>query len=155
MAGSWRGIVVSLRVRARGLTAATSGSLPSAPMGLPARILLAEDQASVAAPVVGRLTEAGHAVTWVRQMRDLRKAMADAPPDLLLLDTTLDTDGLEYFQALRFAPEHPRAGVVILTPPGDMRTKERAQQLGAAAVLAKPVDGDALVAVVGDLLSMI
>lgn len=155
MAGSWRGIAVSLRVRARVLTFAASGSLPSAPMGVPARILLAEDQASVAAPVVGRLTEAGHAVTWVRQMRDLRKAMGDAPPDLLLLDTTLDTDGLEYFQALRFAPEHPRAGVVILTPPGDVRTKERAQQLGAAAVLAKPVDGDALVAVVGDLLSMI
>jgi len=124
-------------------------------MGVPARILLAEDQASVAAPVVSKLVEAGHEVRWVREMRQLRKQMADIPPDLLLLDTTLDTDGLEYFQAIRFAPEHPRAGVVILTPPGDIRTKERAQQLGAAAVLAKPLDGDALVAVVGDLLSMI
>ena len=124
-------------------------------MGVPARILLAEDQASVAAPVVSKLVEAGHEVRWVREMRQLRKQMADIPPDLLLLDTTLDTDGLEYFQAIRFAPEHPRAGVVILTPPGDIRTKERAQQLGAAAVLAKPLDEDALVAVVGDLLSMI
>jgi DNA-binding response OmpR family regulator len=124
-------------------------------MGVPARILLAEDQASVAAPVVSKLVEAGHEVRWVREMRQLRKQMADVPPDLLLLDTTLDTDGLEYFQAIRFAPEHPRAGVVILTPPGDVRTKERAQQLGAAAVLAKPLDGDAVVAVVGDLLSMI
>jgi DNA-binding response OmpR family regulator len=130
-------------------------SLPSAWMGTRARILLAEDQASVAAPVVGKLKEAGHEVRWVRQMRDLRREMDDHPPDLLLLDTTLDTDGLEYFQAIRFAPEHPPAGVVILTPPGDRRTKERAQQLGAAAVLAKPLDGDALVAVVGDLLSMI
>lgn len=124
-------------------------------MGVPARILLAEDQASVAAPVVSKLVEAGHEVRWVREMRQLRRQMADVPPDLLLLDTTLDTDGLEYFQAIRFAPEHPRAGVVILTPAGDIRTKERAQQLGAAAVLAKPLDGDALVAVVGDLLSMI
>jgi DNA-binding response OmpR family regulator len=124
-------------------------------MGTPARILLAEDQASVAAPVVTRLHEMGHQVRWVRQMRELRREMADWPPDLLLLDTTLDTDGLEYFQAVRFAPEHPPAGVVILTPPGDLRTKERAQQLGAAGVIAKPIDGDALVAVVGDLLSMI
>jgi DNA-binding response OmpR family regulator len=124
-------------------------------MGTPAQILLAEDQASVAGPVVSSLTEAGHEVTWVRQMRDLRRAMDDTPPDLLLLDTTLDTDGLEYFQALRFAPEHPPAGVVILTPQGDARTKERAQQLGAAAVLAKPVDGGQLVAVVGELLSMV
>jgi two-component system, OmpR family, response regulator len=124
-------------------------------MGTHAKILLAEDQASVAGPVVSSLAGAGHEVTWVRQMRDLRRAMDDDPPDLLLLDTTLDIDGLEYFQALRFAPEHPRAGVVILTPTGDVRTKERAQQLGAAAVLAKPVDGEALVAVVGDLLAMI
>jgi DNA-binding response OmpR family regulator len=124
-------------------------------MGTRARLLLAEDQASVAAPVVASLKEAGHEVRWVRQMRDLRKSMTDHPPDLLLLDTTLDIDGLEFFQALRFAPDHPPAGVVILTPPGDIRTKERAQQLGAAAVLAKPIDGDTLVAVVGDLLSMI
>ena len=124
-------------------------------MGTPARILLAEDQASVAAPVVSRLNEAGHEVRWVRQMRELRREMADNPPDLLLLDTTLDTDGLEYFQAVRFAPEHPPAGVIMLTPPGDLRTKERAQQLGAAAVLPKPLDGDTVVAVVGDLLSMI
>jgi DNA-binding response OmpR family regulator len=124
-------------------------------MAVPARLLLAEDQASVAAPVVSRLVEAGHQVRWVRQMRELRKQMDDDPPDLLLLDTTLDIDGLEYFQAVRFAPEHPRAGVIIFTPAGDVRTKERAQQLGAAAVLAKPLDCDALVAVVGDLLSMI
>ena len=117
--------------------------------------MLAEDQASVAADVVRRLHEAGHEVRWVRQMRELRTVIAAWPPDLLLLDTTLDTDGLEYFQAVRFAPEHPRAGVVILSPPGDRRTKERAQQLGAAAVLAKPIDGDTLVSVVGDLLSMI
>jgi DNA-binding response OmpR family regulator len=124
-------------------------------MAMPARILLAEDQASVAAPVVSRLTEAGHQVRWVRQMRDLRKQMSEYSPDLLLLDTSLDIDGLEYFQAVRFAPEHPPAGVIILTPQGDLRTKERAQQLGAAAVLAKPLDGDTVVAVVGDLLSMI
>lgn len=120
-----------------------------------ARILVAEDEASIAAPVVARLTEAGHEVRWVRQMRDLRRVMGEDPPDVLLLDTTLDTDGLEYFQAVRFAPEHPRGGIVVLTPPGDVRSKERAQQLGAAAVLAKPLDGDAVVAVVGDLLSMI
>ena len=120
-----------------------------------ARLLLAEDQASVAAPVVKALSDAGHRVAWVRRMRDLRRAMAETPPDLLLLDTTLDTDGLEYFQALRFAPEHPRAGVVVLTPERDVHTKERAQQLGAAAVIAKPIDGEWLVAVVGDLLSMV
>ena len=124
-------------------------------MASPARILVAEDEASVATPIVNRLLRAGHEVRWVRQMRELRPEMVAFVPHLVLLDTTLEVDGLEFFQAMRFAPGHPPAGMIILTPAGDVRTKERAQQLGAAAVMSKPIDEDALAAVVGDLLSMI
>ncbi len=118
-----------------------------------ARILLAEDQASVAQPVLNVFTNSGHDVRWVRAVREVRAQLSEFSPDVLILDTTLDTDGLELFQALRFAPEHPPAGVIILTEPGDISTKERAQQLGAAAVLAKPVRSDELVEVVEDLLT--
>ena len=118
-----------------------------------ARILLAEDQASVAQPVLNVFTNSGHDVRWVRAVREVRAQLSEFSPDVLILDTTLDTDGLELFQALRFAPEHPPAGVIILTEPGDISTRERAQQLGAAAVLAKPVRGDELVEVVEDLLT--
>jgi DNA-binding response OmpR family regulator len=120
-----------------------------------ARILLAEDQATVAQPVVSRITAMGHEVHWVRAVRQVRAELSDFAPDLLILDTTLDTDGLELFQALRFSPDHPPGGVVILTEAGDIPTKERAQQLGAAAVLAKPLHGDELVEVVEDLLTYI
>lgn len=120
-----------------------------------ARILLAEDQASVAQPVMSRFTGLGHDVHWVRAVREVRAELNEFAPDVLILDTTLDTDGLELFQALRFSPEHPPGGVVILTEPGDVPTRERAQQLGAAAVLAKPLQGDELVEVVEDLLTYI
>ena len=120
-----------------------------------ARILLAEDQASVAQPVLNLFNDIGHDVRWVRAVREVRTQLNDFSPDVLILDTTLDTDGLELFQALRFSPELPPAGVVILTEPGDIGTKERAQQLGAAAVLAKPLRGDELVEVVEDLLTYI
>jgi DNA-binding response OmpR family regulator len=120
-----------------------------------ARILLAEDQASVAQPVVQRFAGTGHEIRWVRAVREVRAQLSDFSPDVLILDTTLDTDGLELFQALRFAPEHPPGGVVVLTEAGDTPTKERAQQLGAAAVLAKPVNGDELVDIVEDLLTYI
>ena len=119
------------------------------------RILLAEDQASVAQPVMSRFTGLGHDVRWVRAVREVRAELNEFAPDVLILDTTLDTDGLELFQALRFSPEHPPAGVVILTEPGDIPARERAQQLGAAAVLAKPLQGDELVEVVEDLLTYI
>lgn len=120
-----------------------------------ARILLAEDEASVAQPVIDRFTDAGHDVHWARAVRHVRAELPAFAPDVLILDTTLDTDGLELFQAIRFAPEHPPAGVVILTPPGDVKTRERAQQLGAAAVLSKPLQGDELLDVVEDLLTFI
>jgi DNA-binding response OmpR family regulator len=120
-----------------------------------ARILLAEDEQRHAAPIVERLTKVGHAVRWVKAMRDVRAAMTEVKPDVLLLDVTMDTDGLEFFQAIRFAPEHPPAGVIVLTESGDTATRERAQQLGAAAVLMKPIDGDALVETLDDLLSFV
>lgn len=120
-----------------------------------ARILVAEDQASVAEPILGRFTDLGYTTRWARAVRDARRELQDFSPDVMVLDTTLDTDGLELFQAIRFAPEHPPAGVVILTEPGDVPTRERAQQLGAAAVLMKPVSGEELVDVIEDLLTFI
>jgi len=120
-----------------------------------ARILLAEDEAKVAQPVVERFAEIGHDVRWARAVREVRAELPAFSPDVLILDTSLDTDGLELFQAIRFAPDAPRGGVVILTEPGDVETRERAQQLGAAAVVSKPIQGDELVDVVEDLLSLI
>jgi DNA-binding response OmpR family regulator len=121
----------------------------------PARILVAEDEANVAQPVIERFSDIGHQVRWARAVREVRAELPTFSPDVLILDTTLDTDGLELFQAIRFAPEAPPGGVVILTEPGDVGTRERAHQLGAAAVISKPIQGDELVNVVEDLLSII
>jgi DNA-binding response OmpR family regulator len=121
----------------------------------PARILLAEDEAKVAQPVLQRFTDIGHEVHWVRAVREVRAELPAFSPDLLILDTTLDTDGLEFFQAIRFAPDAPPAGVIVLIEPGDVGTRERAHQLGAAAVISKPIDGDELVEAAEDLLSLV
>ena len=116
---------------------------------------LTEDEAAVAQQVINRFTVRGHDVHWAKAVREVRAELPIFEPDVLILDATLDTDGLELFQALRFAPEHPRAGVVILTAAGDIGARERAQQLGAAAVMMKPVRNDELVEIVEDLLTYI
>jgi len=126
-------------------------TVPSAP----ARILVAEDEAKVAQAVIECFAGSGHDVRWARAVREVRAELPVFAPDVLILDTTLDTDGLELFQAIRFAPDAPRAGVVILTEPGDVRTRERAHQLGAAAVISKPIQGDELVDAVEGLLSLV
>ena len=123
--------------------------------GTSAIILLAENQATVAAPISTRLNVAGHKVHWVKTIREARVELVARPWDVLLLDTSLETDGLEFFQAIRFAPEHPPGGVVMITEPGDVHAKERAHQLGAAAVLTKPIDAEELATVVTDLLAFI
>jgi DNA-binding response OmpR family regulator len=120
-----------------------------------ARILVAEDQAAVAQQIINRFTLLGHDVRWAKAVREVRAELSSFQPDVLILDATLDTDGLELFQAIRFAAEHPRAGVVILTAAGDVGARERAQQLGAASVMMKPVRNDDLVEIVEDLLTYI
>lgn len=120
-----------------------------------ARILLVEDENAPARTASSTLEALGHTVHWVRSVREARQQLRDAAWDVLLLDVSLDSDGLEFFQALRFAPEHPRGGVVIMTEPGAVQTKERAKQLGAAGVVAKPLVPDQLAAVVEELLAFI
>ncbi|MGI8848175.1 MAG: response regulator [Candidatus Dormibacteria bacterium] len=119
------------------------------------RILVAEDEASVATPVISHLSGRGHDVRWVRAVREMRAEITDYSPDVLVLDVTLDTDGLEFFQAIRFAPECPPGGVVVLTEEGNVPMRERASQLGAAAVLPKPLDAAEVTTVIEDLLALI
>lgn len=107
----------------------------------------------MAQAAVGQLAAAGHEVRWTRTAREGRVALREHPPDVLILDVTLEIDGLELLQALRFAPDAPPAGIVVLTEQTDVHSRERARQLSAAAVVAKPLHGDELTSVVGELIS--
>ena len=120
-----------------------------------ARILLAEDEVIVARPLILALREGGHEVRWVRAVRELRTELPAFSPQLLLLDVTLDTDGLEFLQAIRFTADCPPAGVVVLADPGDTASRDRALQLGAVAVVSKPVDEARLVALVEELIGFL
>jgi DNA-binding response OmpR family regulator len=115
-------------------------------------IVIAEDEGRIAQSVTSRLGSDGHEVHWVRTARDVRTELSERPCDLLLLDVSLETDGLELLQALRFSPQAPRGGIVMLAEHDDVNSQERAQQLGAAAVLSKPLDLAGLSATVRDLL---
>lgn len=120
-----------------------------------ATVLLAEAEDSVAQLVSARLDSEGVGVRRVRTVRECRQELTEHPPDLLVLDTALETDGLEFFQALRLRPDAPRGGVIVLTEKGDTHARERAAQLGAAAVLAKPVKVDEVAERVRELLDCI
>jgi len=118
----------------------------------PATILIVEPEGKVAGAVASRLESDGHRVDWVPTVREARGRLREEPTDVLLLDVVEPATTLEFFQAVRFAPEAPRGGIVVITDPEDQRTRELAQQLGAAAVVTRPVHADEVSAVVRDLV---
>jgi DNA-binding response OmpR family regulator len=119
------------------------------------RILLAEDEGIFARPLLLALRGQGHDVRWVRTVRELRTELPSFRPDLLVLDVTLDTDGLEFLQAIRFTPDCPPAGVLVLADAGDTASRDRALQLGAAGVVSKPVEETRLLGLVEELVAFL
>ena len=76
-----------------------------------------------------------------------RQLAAEHAPDVVLLDLRLpDADGLRALEALR--ADDPELAVIVLTGFADVRTAVQAMQRGAADVLEKPVDLEALTAAV-------
>lgn len=124
-------------------------------MSRAAKILIAEEQGAVARPLIVHLKSRGHTVRWVRTVREIRAELPQLNPDVLILDVGLETDGLEFFQAIRFTPLCPPGGVVVLIEAGDTYSRDRANQLGAAGVFSKPVDEVRLATLVEDLIAFL
>ncbi|MFE6997007.1 response regulator transcription factor [Microbacterium sp. NPDC057659] len=99
------------------------------------RVLIAEDDRSVAAALSSALGRAGHTCTAVARGSDVLLRHQDA--EIVLLDLGLeDMDGLEALRRLRAVSEVP---VIVVTARGDERSTVRALGLGADDYLVKPV----------------
>lgn len=99
------------------------------------RVLVVEDDASVAAALCTVLQRAEHTTTRVTGGAGLLTHYASA--DLVLLDLGLDDmDGLAALQQLR---QHSDVPVIVVTARGDERSTVVALRLGADDYLIKPV----------------
>lgn len=99
------------------------------------RVLIAEDDTSVAAALAEALTENGHSAAQVARGGDVLLRHRDI--DVLLLDLGLeDTDGFDVLRRLRRVTDLP---VLVVTARGDERSTVRALRLGADDYLVKPV----------------
>ena len=93
-------------------------------------LLLAEGEPDVA--------EAGSAL-------DALRAIAVAPPALLLLDLNLPTiSGMELLAMLRGRADTAALPILIVSTEGGEADRAKALRLGASGYLTKPVDVDAL-----------
>jgi len=117
------------------------------------RILVVEDDRDIA-DLVGRyLQKAGFSVEILSSGRDALAALADRPPDLLVLDLMLPgIDGLEVCRAARSHAQTADIPIIMVTARAEESERIAGLELGADDYIAKPFSPNELVARVRALL---
>ena len=109
------------------------------------RILVVEDESSLADLVRESLTNQGHTVVWKSQGAEALSEIRERNLDLLLLDLSLpDMDGLDILREVR--SDHPSLGVLILSGRGEVSDRVTGLNLGADDYLTKPFSVEELIA---------
>ena len=117
------------------------------------RVLIVEDDPDIASLVDRYLQKAGFSTEVLTSGRDALKAVADRPPDLIVLDVMLPgVDGLEICRAVRAGPKTANVPIIMLTARAEESERIVGLELGADDYIAKPFSPNELVARVRALL---
>jgi two-component system phosphate regulon response regulator PhoB len=102
------------------------------------KILLVEDDDSLASVYVTRLEAEGFAIRRVPNGEEALAAAIDMHPDLILLDVMMPkVSGFDVLDILRNTPETANVKVVMLTALSQETDKQRANELGVDDYLVK------------------
>jgi len=108
------------------------------------RVLLVEDDLTIASPLVRGLERDGFAVDHAETGAAAQAALATTPPDVVLLDLGLpDIDGFELCRTLRHASAVP---IIVVTARGEEVDRVVGLELGADDYVVKPFGFRELVA---------
>ena len=114
------------------------------------RLLMIDDDASLAELLVEYFERFGHKLITARTAADGRYLLRRDDPDLLILDVMLpDADGMELCRAIRAESDIP---IVMLTARGDVPDRVLGLEFGADDYVAKPFEPRELVARVETLM---
>jgi PleD family two-component response regulator len=116
----------------------------------PYRILVVEDDASLARYYATLLRDAGMETMALTDPLQVLRAVAEFGPDLLLMDVYLpNCTGGELAQAIRQHEDHGALPIVFLSAEGDADVQYAALRNGGDEFLTKPVSARTLVRTVG------
>ena len=102
------------------------------------KILLVEDDTTLAQVYKSRLEIEGFDVRHVANGEDALAAALDFRPDLVLLDAMMPKiNGFDVLDILRNTPETTNVMIIMLTALSQPKDKQRAEQLGADDYLVK------------------
>ncbi|HEX5328345.1 MAG TPA: phosphate regulon transcriptional regulator PhoB [Acetobacteraceae bacterium] len=116
-------------------------------------VLVVEDEAALAAMLRYNLEKQGFRVDEAADGQEAMIRIAEAPPDLVLLDWMLPAmSGLEVCRQIRRRPETRELPVIILTARNDDQDAVRGLNTGADDYITKPFSIEALLARIRALL---
>ena len=114
-------------------------------------VLVVEDDATVAAVMVGLLENQGHAVRHAADALAALSEFENRPFDAVLVDLDLpDVDGFELIAMLRARPGGERVRLIVVTARTARDDEDRARAAGAHDFLRKPVNGQQLAMALAD-----
>lgn len=120
----------------------------------PRTVLVVDDDPSVLAMIAMALASEGFVVRRAATGDDALAAIADDPPDVVVLDVMMPgLDGREVTRRLRSDPRTRDLPVVICSALARDDDQWQAWTAGANSFVAKPFEFDALVAEVNDVLA--
>lgn len=118
---------------------------------LKGKILIVDDEPDIAEVMGDRLEASGFDVRLVSSARACYTAVAEDPPDLILLDIQMpEISGMEALQELR--THHPQIPVVMVSASTLRDAAETAREKGAVDFLLKPYEPEELMEKVNGVL---
>ncbi|MHC5655571.1 response regulator transcription factor [Stappia sp.] len=116
-------------------------------------VLIVDDETDLTGFLRDVIEDDGYSVRMAGTVEAARRAIADAAPDLLLIDAALpDGKGYALCQELRAAEATRNMPMILMSAASRPVDEEKGLALGADAFLGKPFSADALTGTVGRLL---
>lgn len=120
-----------------------------------ASILIADDDPNILLALSYLMRREGHDVRTATDGQQTLDAVAEAAPDLLLLDVMMPkANGYDVCRTLRASPAYDRVRIVMLTAKGREADQRAGLALGADAYISKPFAIGDVVDCVANVLAM-
>jgi DNA-binding response OmpR family regulator len=102
-------------------------------------VLLVDDEPNIVLSLEFLMKQAGYDVRVARDGEAALKAVAESPPDLVLLDVMMPKrDGYDVCQTIRANPAWKSVRIIMLTAKGRDIEREKGLALGADDYITKP-----------------
>ncbi|MEM9194548.1 MAG: DUF4388 domain-containing protein [Myxococcota bacterium] len=118
------------------------------------QVLIVEDSATVRRVAERCLVDAGYHVVTAADGREGLERLQHTVPDLVLLDCVLPhLDGVQFAKAMRGIQNLAEVPIVLMSALERTRREQMCEEIEAADAIGKPFGPEALVAVVGHVLT--